>query len=82
MMEAMGITLVGALAGLVLLGTLTAALAPFAATHYGLIIELRFIAPGELALLSAVVVVGVLASLIPGYRAYKLSLADGLTPRI
>jgi putative ABC transport system permease protein len=33
-------------------------------------------------LLASVVAVGVLASLIPGYRAYRLSLADGLTPRL
>lgn len=82
MMEAVGITLLGALAGIVLLGVLTAALAPLAATHYGLIIELRFVGSGELLLLAAVVAVGVLASLLPGYRAYRLSLADGLTPRI
>jgi putative ABC transport system permease protein len=33
-------------------------------------------------LLGAVVAVGLLASLVPGYRAYRLSLADGLTPRL
>ena len=45
-------------------------------------IEPKFVAINELPLLGAVVGVGLLASLIPGYRAYKLSLADGLTPRI
>jgi len=25
---------------------------------------------------------GLVASLLPGYRAYRLSLADGLTPRL
>ena len=81
-MEAVGITLLGALIGVVLLGLLTALLAPFAAAHYGLIIEPVFIARSELVLLAAVVSVGVLASLLPGYRAYKLSLVDGLTPRL
>jgi putative ABC transport system permease protein len=65
-----------------LLGLLTFAVAPFAAAHYGLIIGATFIAGGEWTLLGAVVGVGVLASLVPGYRAYRLSLADGLTPRI
>jgi putative ABC transport system permease protein len=65
-----------------MLSALTAALAPFAAARYGLIIEPRFIDTGELALLASVVAVGVLSSLIPGYRAYRLSLADGLTPRL
>ena len=81
-MEAIGITLTGALLGMVLLAILTAALAPVAASHYGIVVEPRFIAAGELVLLGAVLIVGVLASLIPGYRAYRLSLADGLTPRV
>ena len=82
MLEALGITIAGALAGVALLGVLALALAPFAATRYGLIIEPAFIAGGEWLLLGAVVAVGVLASLVPGYRAYRLSLADGLTPRL
>ena len=32
-------------------------------------------------LLGAVLAAGLLASLLPGWRAYRLSLADGLTPR-
>jgi putative ABC transport system permease protein len=35
-----------------------------------------------LELLLLVMATGFLASLIPGYRAYRLSLADGLTPRL
>jgi putative ABC transport system permease protein len=30
---------------------------------------------------AAVVAAGILASLVPGLRAYRLSLADGLSPR-
>jgi putative ABC transport system permease protein len=33
-------------------------------------------------LLAGVVATGLLASLVPGWRAYRLSLADGLSPRI
>jgi putative ABC transport system permease protein len=33
------------------------------------------------ALLAAVVAAGMLASLVPGWRAYRLSLADGLSPK-
>ena len=33
-------------------------------------------------LLGAVVLAGFLASLVPGWRAYRLSLADGLSPRV
>jgi putative ABC transport system permease protein len=82
MMEALGIAVLGALCGVLILAVLTAALAPVAAARYGLIIETTFIAGSELALLAAVVAIGVLASLIPGYRAYRISLSDGLTPRL
>jgi putative ABC transport system permease protein len=82
MIEAVVVTVAGALAGVVLLAVLTALLAPFAAAHYGLLVQPGFVAGPELLLLAAVVAVGVLASMWPGYRAYKLSLADGLTPRV
>lgn len=82
MLEAVGVMLLGAALGVALLALLTVALGPLAAAHYGVNVELRALAPSELLLLAAVVTVGVLASLIPGYRAYRLSLADGLTPRL
>jgi putative ABC transport system permease protein len=33
-------------------------------------------------LVAAVLFAGVLASLVPAWRAYRLSLADGLSPRV
>ena len=47
-------------------------------------IGLRLLPPGvaEWQLMAAVLAGGLLASLVPGWRAYRLSLADGLTPRI
>jgi putative ABC transport system permease protein len=33
-------------------------------------------------LLAGVVIAGGVASLIPGWRAYRMSLADGLSPRV
>jgi putative ABC transport system permease protein len=44
----------------------------------------RHALPGseELALIAgAVIATGLLASLVPGWRAWRMSLADGLTPR-
>ena len=32
--------------------------------------------------ISAIIGAALLASLVPGYRAYKASLADGLSPRL
>ncbi len=80
--EAVGVTVAGAALGTVLLAVLTFALAPLAAAQYGLVVQPVIATVSELRLLAAVVTVGVLASLIPGYRAYRLSLADGLTPRV
>jgi putative ABC transport system permease protein len=47
-------------------------------------IGLQLLAPGaaEWRLMAAVLAGGLLASLVPGWRAYRLSLADGLSPRI
>ena len=44
----------------------------------------KYMAPGqaEWQLMGAVLAGGLLASLVPGWRAYRLSLADGLSPRI
>jgi putative ABC transport system permease protein len=81
-LEGLAVTLAGAAAGVLLLTALSAALGPWAEAHYGLVIRLSAVSAGELRLLAAVLAVGVLASLVPGYRAYRLSLADGLTPHV
>lgn len=81
MIEGAGITLLGALFGVALLSVVIAAAAPFATANYGLTIAPFSIGTTEIALLAAVVAVGLFASLIPGYRAYRMLLADGLTPR-
>lgn len=81
-LEGLAITLGGIILGVVALSLLTLVLAPILQANYGLVVKLSFISVDELQLLLLVLIVGVLASLVPGYRAYKLSLADGLTPRI
>jgi putative ABC transport system permease protein len=50
--------------------------------RFGLV--LRLLPPGnaEWQLMAAVLAGGLLASLVPGWRAYRLSLADGLSPRL
>jgi putative ABC transport system permease protein len=80
--EGLFVTLSGALVGMGLLATLSVALAPVIQSHYGLAIAPGFISYDELRLLGMVIGVSLLASLAPGYSAYKLSLSDGLTPRI
>ena len=47
-------------------------------------IALRISAPtvSECVLVGGVMLAGMLVSLVPAIRAYRLSLADGLSPRI
>ena len=80
-LEGLFITVLGALLGLILLFAATLALGPFAEARYGVAISLRFVSSVEVGLLGIVIGVGLVASLFPGYRAYRMSLADGLTPR-
>lgn len=80
--EGLGITVLSALAGVALVWILSAVLGPIVEQQYGFIIQPSLITGDELLLLGAVIIVGLLASLVPGYRAYRLSLADGLIPRI
>lgn len=80
--EGAAVTLAGAVAGVVLLAILSVVVGPWAQSHYGLTLSLALPGGEELKLLAWVVAVGTLASLLPGWRAYRLSLADGLTPRV
>lgn len=80
--EGLSITVLGALLGVAVLTVLTFFLGPVAQSHFGITLRPRWVSVDELRLLGTVVGAGLVASLIPGYRAYKLSLADGLTPRL
>ena len=80
--EGLCVTALGSVLGVVLLDALTLLARPFAQSAYGLAIRPQLVSLLELRLLAAVIAVGLLASLVPGYRAYRLSLADGLSPRL
>lgn len=75
----------------VLLGVLLGTLTVMAASHwasaflqakFGLTIVFSGLTPHTQLLLGAVILAGAVVSLIPGYRAYRLSLTDGLMPRL
>jgi len=72
--------LAGTIAGYLLLTALSAALAPWLQARLGVALAATWPQSGDLPLLGAIVVAGALASLLPGWRAYRLSLGDGLTP--
>lgn len=82
MLESLAITVLGIVLGIALLDLATVFFAPLIQAHYGLALQPRLLSSSELPLLGAVIGIGLVASLVPGTRAYKMSLADGLTPRL
>ncbi|MDO8958148.1 MAG: ABC transporter permease [Rhodocyclaceae bacterium] len=79
--EGLLITTLGVAFGLGLLAVGTFFFAPLLQAHFGIILQWRLFAPNEWLLLAAILATGLVASLIPGARAWRMSLADGLTPR-
>lgn len=80
MLESGVVSLLGCLAGLALV-TLIAAFAGDALLAFGLARLPLAVNVVEIQLLAAVLVCGLLVGLVPAWRAYRLSLADGLIPR-
>jgi putative ABC transport system permease protein len=80
--EGLFITITGIFLGVALLTIFSLILAPIAQAHYGIIINTTWPSINELKLLAMVLTVALLTSVVPAYRAYSLSLMDGLTPRI
>ena len=54
---------------------------PWIQARFGIALSASAPTPEQWGLLGAVMAAGFLASLVPGWRAYRLSLADGLSPR-
>ena len=82
MLEATLMAAIGALFGVVLLFAALAIARPYIDAEFGLFLPIEFLTSRELWVLGAVIAAGSLASLFPAWRAYRLSLADGMTVRI
>lgn len=80
--EAGLLTLLGVVAGLVLLYLMLLIGQPVIEGRFGIHIALGGLAPREWLMLGGIVLAGCLVGAIPAYRAYRLSLADGLAPRV
>lgn len=80
--EGLLVTLAGALLGALCTGLFIALAAPWVQAQYGVNLKLSAPSQAQWGLLAAVVLAGGVASLIPAWRAYRLSLADGLSPRV
>ncbi len=75
------VTLLGAALGTLATVLLILGAGPWLQARLGIGLTLSAPTPEQWLLLLAVVVAGFLASLVPGWRAYRMSLADGLSPR-
>jgi putative ABC transport system permease protein len=76
------VTLLGAGLGSVLTLLFIAAAGSWMQTRFGITLQLSAPTGTQWVVLASVVLAGLLASLVPALRAYRLSLADGLSPRI
>ena len=76
------VTLAGVLLGAAMAALGIALLAPWLQAQFGLTLALSAPTANEGLLIAALLVAGWLASLLPALRAYRLSLADGLSPRL
>ncbi|MFZ2649216.1 MAG: ABC transporter permease [Burkholderiaceae bacterium] len=75
------ITVIGVALGLALTILFIAAAGPWVQSRLGIALQLAAPTLSQWTLLAAIVASGLLASLVPCWRAYRLSLADGLSPK-
>lgn len=79
--ESLLLTLVGCGVGVVVLTISAALLGPWLLAEFGLQLGAGWLSPREVGLLLAMLATGLLASLMPGWRAYRMSLVDGMMVR-
>ncbi|MEO6824094.1 MAG: ABC transporter permease [Nitrosospira sp.] len=80
--EGLMVVTTGAFLGVLSLTALGLFAAPVLEAHLGISYSAGMLSAEAWRLLLLVMTTGFLVSLIPGYRAYRLSLADGLIPRL
>ncbi len=80
--EAGFLTLLGVVLGMLLLYSLLFVVQPIIETQLGIFVAIGGPSTYELLLLCAVLISGFVVGAVPSHRAYKLSLADGLSIRI
>jgi putative ABC transport system permease protein len=80
--EALFLTGLGAALGLGLLYLLLALARPWVEARFGIHLGFGGLSAHEIGLLAAVGLAGAVAGAIPAWRAYRISLTDGLSPRV
>jgi putative ABC transport system permease protein len=81
-LESLLMSVIGCLLGLAVVQGAAALGGPWLQAHYGLLLSAGAPSATEWALLGAVLAAALVASLVPAMRAYRYSLADGMTIRI
>jgi len=81
-LEGFMVTLAGILAGVAALLAAVWVLNPWLQSAFGLTLAATQASALQGWMLLGLLAAGLLASVVPGWRAYRLSLADGLSPRI
>lgn len=82
LLESLILGIVGALGGLLLLSIACVAAGPWLAQNWGIVLHSLLPGSDEFMLLAAIVATSLIAGLLPAWRASRLALADGLTPRL
>lgn len=80
--EALFITALGEILGALLLMFSLWLIAPWLTTKWGVVVSVGMISADELKLMLLILFIGFLAGMIPAIRASRMSLADGLTPKL
>ena len=80
--EAFSLALAGVLFGLLLLNVAIAVAQAPLQNHYGLYLPLALPSAYEWSLLAGILLAGLLMGCVPAWRAYRQSLADGLSIRL
>ena len=78
MIETLLVVILGCVLGVILVYLMLILGQPYLDQQFGIWLPIEMLSAGELWTLLAVVGVGAMASLLPAWRAYRLSLADGM----
>ncbi|MHC9234871.1 ABC transporter permease [Pseudooceanicola sp. 502str34] len=82
LIEAAVLTLGGLALGSLLLTLATLLADPILSARFGMRIGAGLAGRGELAMMGAILLAGLAAALLPALRVYRMTLADGLSPRM
>ena len=82
LLENLILGILGALGGLLLLTLLSWGAGPWLTQHWGIVLQSLTPNTDEVRLLASIVATCTLAGLLPAWRASRISLADGLPPRL